>query len=739
MLRSSKLATLLTPRRRFAAALQCSLSLALSGACQQGPDDSSGAMPNATPPGAVVAPPAATPAFPGQPMGALPTANTAGAAAPWQGAPGSAGLPQTPGAQTSATAEQAQAYPGLPTGPELPIDPNNQLERFVPTDERAAKQVLQAAPISGGTLLISSDGATAVASDPERDRVSIVDLTTTWLLANVALQAGDEPGRMVQDASGNVHVVLRRAGAVASIDLRTQAVVARRAVCAAPRGIAYDSATQMLKVACVGGELVNLPAASGEVASRVQVGSDLRDVIETKSGSFVSRLKRAELLRVDAAGKTLATERPATPALFFPETDGSQVVDTLEPTSARRTIATLDGGLIMLHQGERNGDIEVQNDGDVSSGASPYGGVGSCTGVVSTEVTRFDSTGKPTSTVAISGVLAVDIAESAKTPELAIAFAGASDPLQPFSQVVPKGTVVDVGPPTGDAATGVEVSTVMQFDRAAFDVQQAPGLPNCVGPIGVVSLPGPATAVAYAGDRLVVQTREPAALFIVDSALNNQGTARVQIDLGGASMLDTGHEIFHRDAGAGVACASCHIEGGDDGHVWHFVDQGARRTQSMFVGLEGTAPFHWVGDMNDLGTLMENVFVGRMGGVHQSAGRLSGLEQWLYAIKRPPALRDASDPAVARGHALFEGAAECSTCHTGAKLTNNKTVDVGTGLALQVPSLVGVAYRGPWIHTGCATTLRDRFNPECGGDKHGNTAQLDDAQIDDLVAYLETL
>ena len=58
---------------------------------------------------------------------------------------------------------------------------------------------------------------------------------------------------------------------------------------------------------------------------------------------------------------------------------------------------------------------------------------------------------------------------------------------------------------------------------------------------------------------------------------------------------------------------------------------------------------------------------------------------------------------------------------------------------LQVPSLRGVGYRAPLIHNGCAATLKDRFDPTCGGDKHGMTAQLSDAQVDDLIAYLQTL
>jgi cytochrome c peroxidase len=125
--------------------------------------------------------------------------------------------------------------------------------------------------------------------------------------------------------------------------------------------------------------------------------------------------------------------------------------------------------------------------------------------------------------------------------------------------------------------------------------------------------------------------------------------------------------------------------------------------------------------------------------VHQSAERASALQDWLFALQPPPAPRRADDPAAARGRALFEGQAQCSTCHSGKKLTDNRSVDVGTGESLQVPSLVGIAYRAPFIHDGCAATLRDRFDDSCGGDKHGETADLTGEQIDDLVAYLESL
>jgi hypothetical protein len=58
-----------------------------------------------------------------------------------------------------------------------------------------------------------------------------------------------------------------------------------------------------------------------------------------------------------------------------------------------------------------------------------------------------------------------------------------------------------------------------------------------------------------------------------------------------------------------------------------------------------------------------------------------------------------------------------------------------------VPFLVRIGARAPFMHDGCAPTLKDRFlDPVCsGGDRHGKISHLSEAQIDDLVAYLETL
>jgi cytochrome c peroxidase len=122
----------------------------------------------------------------------------------------------------------------------------------------------------------------------------------------------------------------------------------------------------------------------------------------------------------------------------------------------------------------------------------------------------------------------------------------------------------------------------------------------------------------------------------------------------------------------------------------------------------------------------------------------------VQAIPAPAAPSWVDTNVAARGRSLFQGAAGCATCHSGAKFTNNTTVDVGTRdtsnlpdggpppTAFQVPPLVGVGWRTPLMHDGCAATIADRFG-SCATPGHGTTAQLPPQDISDLTAYLESL
>src|SRR5262249_31092123 len=162
------------------------------------------------------------------------------------------------------------------------------------------------------------------------------------------------------------------------------------------------------------------------------------------------------------------------------------------------------------------------------------------------------------------------------------------------------------------------------------------------------------------------------------------------------------------------------------------------RTQSLRGGVSGTEPFHWSGEMKTFSQLVDEVFVKRMTGPPLRPDQRDALLGWIDTIPRLPPR--SPDDASARGQALFnDPSVACVSCHNGPHMTDNLSVDVGTGGAMQVPSLLGVRWRPPYMHNGCAATLADRFGSCGGGEMHGHTSQLTPDQIADLTAYLQTL
>ncbi|HEY8926347.1 MAG TPA: c-type cytochrome, partial [Polyangia bacterium] len=606
--------------------------------------------------------------------------------------------------------------------------------------------------VSGGTLRVLRDGHTAVASDPDRDQISVVDLTAGKVSATIALMKGDEPGRIVEDGAGRVHVSLRGAGAILTLDPGAGTVLGRRSVCSAPRGIAYDAKSDQLHVACSGGELVTLPSASGAATRTLKLDRDLRDVVVDGDQLLVSRFRSAQILTVDADGKV--TQRLTPAPLRSPEVHFGQLFSA---AVAWRMVEMPGGGAAVMHQRGMDDQVETRPGG--------YGNANPCDSIVHSAVTVVKGGEASESTPAIAGmVLPTDMAISPDGKRVALIATGnatnaqtpGGDPELPRVFVTDLDSLVDRtvgcrsdgrhGPclPSLFGGTGGVVGTggsTFSGSGGSFGTGGTTGTGGARGDAcdstrpagGVPVVSGEPTAVAFDGaGAVVVQTREPAALFLASGAT---------VSLSSQSRADTGHTVFHGNAGGFVACASCHPEGSDDGRVWSFSCEGTRRTQSLAAPLAGTEPFHWGGDMKTFSQIMSNVFVGRMSGPKLTPEQIDATFTWIDRHPRQAAT-PASDPAAAeRGRALFQDPKlACASCHTGPSLTNNMTTDVGTGGLFQVPSLRGVGARAPFMHTGCAKTLADRFNPACGGgDKHGVTSGLTSAQIADLVAYMETL
>jgi mono/diheme cytochrome c family protein len=579
-------------------------------------------------------------------------------------------------------------------------------------------------PLIGGTLAVAPDG-TAVLSDPDRDQVYIADPKQKTSVT-IALSAGDEPGRVaVHDK--RAYVALRASGALLTIDLTTQKVSARSQVCAAPRGVFFD---------CAGGDLVSVAADGASVLAKSRVASDLRDVGRDGQGIWVTQFRAAALLRLDSALKVSSRAQPATTARVSNlPSPGTSI--GLSPTLAFRTVASSSGEPWMLHQRAQTSPVTPDLGG--------YGGGfqgGFCeSGIVHTTITRFDSATPAVQAALPQAVVPLDLGPSPDGRFLAVIAPGnfARQDLMPVSSGFEGGfPSANTGPAQQLFFVKTEALKRSKPEALLGEVPQ-----DCIFDAGRWEhrFPGEATAVQFVDARsFLVQVRSPAELhvFRLDDADNPRLSAI--IPLSALALRDTGHEIFHQNSGAGLACASCHGEATDDAHIWTFADVGERRTQHLRGGILKTAPFHWSGDLSDMNALIDDVYQKRMGGTQLGADARAALGAWLDRLPLVPS--EAGDAAAAaRGRALFESAAVgCSSCHAGEALRSAGSQDVGTGGSFEVPSLHGVSLRLPLMHNGCADTLERRFDPACGGgDKHGKTSQLSAAQIADLIAYLESL
>ncbi len=537
--------------------------------------------------------------------------------------------------------------------------------------------------ISGGTMTVLSDGTVAI-GDSDRDQLYLVSPSNA--VTTVALDSGDEPGRVAEGPNHTVFVALRRANAVAQIDVAGGTVLARLDACSAPRGVAWDDSAQRLYVACSSGELARLDFAGGSapVRSVVHPVDDLRDVLLASGKVLVTTFREAAVYAVAADGTPTPFARPVG------QVDPANPMRTFQPQVAWRTVAT-STGLIMTYQQEETTPLTPASCG-MSSYGTPGTGAdgGSSAPTVGATVAQLSAATSRTLGLPQQTVLPVDVAATPNGNQVAIAYAGSG-------------------------LVGV-------YDAS-------------VGFVGFFAVAQP-TAVAFRGADLLAFSREPAQLTvvtaIVDGGVNWLG---VSTPLSAVSVHSSAHDLFHLTTRNDIACASCHPEAGEDGHVWS-LQEGVRRTPSLRGGLSGTAPFHWSGEETDLSTLMNDVFTLRMGGLQEPDTRVQALLTWLDAQPERTPPGDLDPVSVSRGASLFASLG-CTNCHSGAVGTNNLTVDVGTGGAFQVPRLVELAYRAPFFHDGRVPALADRFT-SLGGSAHTATSGLTPWQIDDLVSYLKT-
>jgi hypothetical protein len=669
-------------------------------------------------------------------------------------------------ALASCNSAKSSIMPPNPGGPAEAMAVGGALQ---PTFSNVVTATTPPPPLTGGTLLVMKDGTHAVAADPDRDLVYVVDLASASVLHTISLKGGDEPGRVIEDGAGHVHVALRGGGALLTIDPLAGTILAQRPVCPAPRGVTWDASTNLVWVACATGEIVSLPAPGGAPVNELAVERDLRDIVVTNGSLSVSSFRAAQVLRIGSDGSVARRDQLPSPN------------DEFLPHVAWRAIPGPSGAIVAVHQASTTQSLSTVVQGGYGGGCSS-GPVAALSGVGNGPVVAGGgsvSLGLPMSAIdvndagaqdsgaaglpvrgcyapgqdVIGGALSLTVIGGISTSPSSSSLNG------PFPCPGPEAGAV-IGVLTIVASDGsITVNTqflgVLPVDVAVSNdgsiiAAVAPGnaftaslstifeFTGCGAPLsglGAPTLQTQATALAFdLSNNLVVQTREPASLLVFTAS----GSVSATINLSSVSRADTGFDIVHTQAGGMIACASCHPEGGDDGHVW-LLNGDERRTPSLRGTITGTAPYHWPGDEANLNVLVNDVYTQRMSGAQLNTDQMTAITAWVQGIPAPAAPSWLDLEAAARGHALFDSpSVGCATCHSGPKLTNNQTMDVGTGGAFQVPPLVGVGWRAPFMHDGCAATLADRFGA-CASTAHGSTSSLTPENISDLIAYLETL
>jgi DNA-binding beta-propeller fold protein YncE/mono/diheme cytochrome c family protein len=555
-------------------------------------------------------------------------------------------------------------------------------------------------PIFGGTLLVTDDDQLAIVADPDRDAIHVVDVAGRKLLGAVATSHHAYPFRAAEGPGGTVYVTLRGTGELLAFDRATRATLWTSPVCDEPRGLAFDPETSQVVVACETGEIARV-APTGQVLARTLVQLDgvsagvrprLRDVFIDGAALWVSDFRDARMLHVGATG--IVDEKLET---------RSRLVAGDQGDFAWRARRLGPKRFLLSHHIAETSNLKIEPSG--------YGGP--CSSRVGSFVTMVEpDQAFPGEIRLVASALPTDVAVRDDGAEYLVALPGNS-----ASPVLPQFAFIGAKALSALACDPVVEGTPVPPSPARLDAQ--------------------IVAASYLhGGGAVVQSREPARLYFLSAV----GAITATVELSSVSRRDTGHELFHANTGHALACASCHAEGGDDGRTWTLrrpMQAFPRRTPSLRGTLAGTAPYHWNGEEANLDALFADVMRERMRGPVLDVGQREAFRRWLEGLGAPPRAPATDADAADRGRALFLGTGKCASCHGEAGIPDSEPHDVGKEEPLQAPSLTGLRFRAPYMHDGCASTLEQRFQPACGGAKHGGA--LTPAQTSDVIVYLRTL
>ncbi|MEN9798727.1 MAG: hypothetical protein RL653_2423 [Pseudomonadota bacterium] len=618
---------------------------------------------------------------------------------------------------------------------------------------------------SSGSVALSRDDALVYAVDADNGTLSVVDAKAQAKIAEV--KVGLHPERVLVAPDDRIYVANRGDRTVSVVTRGSwEQPAATVAVGVEPVGLALSDDGRTLLVvnaasldSVESGSLMAVDTRSLKVLWEVKVGDEPRGIAVIKGNEAVIALSRkGHLVKVNLSTRAvtkeiqnlsaLANATPGDPGNTLPPEFAKG--GTVQSRNMLEVAASPDGERAYAPVVWASDQVL---DGDGNSGGSPgYGGMGGpCGGGGS---------------VAAPGI--VTLAEDGEP---------AVDPVStctPGGDTPPTLLVDPALTPQGPTALAVDATGQWLFvvNRESDSVSVMPAYARVGANTGATvtqSVPVPA------GPTGIALTRDGKTAWVY-SAFEHQLVPIQSVTSGSAQVLapgkpitvagDTldvesvrGRKLFFsardpRMNAVGISCATCHVDGREDGHTWNF-SEGPRQTP-MLAGrkLSRTAPYHWGGEFPDFTAFVSHTIGQRMGG---SGPGVDGERQLLAFIDSMPTPDNpfrgaAPTPAQHRGEAVFQKAG-CQECHVGEAFTNEKMANVGTFVVsgrvpddqvrlsrgLNTPSLLGLGRSAPYLHDGSVATLKERILKDKNLDAHGTTSSLTSAEVDDLVEYLQAL
>ena len=268
---------------------------------------------------------------------------------------------------------------------------------------------------------------------------------------------------------------------------------------------------------------------------------------------------------------------------------------------------------------------------------------------------------------------------------------------------------------TGAAPRGIAWTTDGAWVHTAFDRSVAP-------------LPSQADLVTGSVQEYVLQT-DPRT-HLGPSALSEE--------------VLRGRQLFFsttdgRVGNPGISCATCHVDGRDDGVTWSIGDDVRRQTPSLAGNVSDTVPLTWTSEVMSVAEEADLTSTGRMGGTGLGEDDLQAIAAFIDAVRLPQPPTVTTPDLVAQGEALFHRSdVGCARCHSGPTFADGRHHALFGLEAVNTPSLLGIAATAPYLHDGRAETLREVLTQSAGG-AMGHPELLSPPQTEALLAYLRTL